>query len=160
MRDFGGTCIVKPSNSNHLVTLLLAGWLSPRRGLSLCLQAVTQLARRGHITLRVAGHMDPMSGPDRKMWDECVDRGILSAEVGFLSNEVFRAAYERSEVVRLPYDRSLNGPSGIMATAIEYGKFIVATDHGCVGYLAQTYGLGCAVSCGDRHAFKPCQRRI
>ena len=52
------------------------------------------------------------------------------------------AAISASDYIVLPYRKSFNGASGPLGEGVSFGKCIIGSDHGNLGFTINTYHLG------------------
>jgi len=126
-------------------TLLFFGLIRDYKGLDVLLEALPQIP---DAKLVVAG--DPVD-PVRKT-------GGVNWRLGFVPEaEVPRLMAEAAAVV-LPYRRL--DSSGVLATAIGYGRPVVVSDVGSLGEIVREYGAGEVVPPGDPKALAEATSRL
>lgn len=72
----------------------------------------------------------------------------------YVTNAVLVERYKNADYVMLPYTPDFNGSSGVMAMAAQYGKPVITTEHGLVGYRTKTNSIGFTYKSGDIDGLK------
>jgi glycosyltransferase involved in cell wall biosynthesis len=124
--------------------VLFFGLVRPYKGVEVLLEAWRRLENRGHGELWVVGRprmplesLRSLAGPRVRF----VPR--------FVSEQELRAVFRRADVVVLPYLSTQRlDQSGVLATALAFGKAIVLTEVGSFPEVA-AQGAACMVSPGD-----------
>jgi glycosyltransferase involved in cell wall biosynthesis len=127
-------------------TLLFFGLIRDYKGLDVLLQALPEIS---DAKLVVAG--DPVD-PVRKT-------AGVDWRLGFVPEPEVPGLMAEAAAVVLPY-RQLDS-SGVLATAIGYGRPVVVSDVGSLGEIVREYGAGEVVPPGDPHALaQACERLL
>ncbi|MET3580139.1 glycosyltransferase involved in cell wall biosynthesis [Mesorhizobium robiniae] len=125
------------------IRVLLVGLQSKRKGIedfSQLLQARPNLKERFQFVL--CGSLVAESEHLRPKLAAACKTGVLEWIDEYLPEAEIQRRYGEADYVLLPYARDFESSSGVMANAARSGKPIVATDHGCVGYRVQRFGMG------------------
>ena len=129
-------------------TLLFFGLIRASKGLDLLIRALPLVADRIHdVRLVVAG--DPIE-PVQPLQELAQELGIgnrIDWRLGFLPEDGIADVLEESTVVVLPY-RKIES-SGVLATALGYGRPVVVTDVGSLGDTVREFGAGLVAHPGD-----------
>lgn len=123
--------------------VLLVGLQSKRKGIedfTRLLQARPNLKERFQFVL--CGSLVAESEPLRPKLVAARKAGLLEWVDEYLPEAEIQRRYSETDYVLLPYARDFESSSGVMANAARSGKPIIATDHGCVGYRVQRFGMG------------------
>jgi glycosyltransferase involved in cell wall biosynthesis len=128
-------------------TLLFFGLIRDYKGLDVLVRALGEIP---DARLVVAGDpVDPVE-PVRALARELGLDERIEWRLGFVPDAELPAMLERAAVVVLPY-RQLDS-SGVLATAIGYGRPVVVTDVGALGEQVREFGAGRVVPPGDSGA--------
>ena len=128
-------------------TLLFFGLIRDYKGLDVLVRALAEVPE---ARLVVAGDpVDPVE-PARSLARELGVDGRIEWRLGFLPETEVTELMERAAAVVLPY-RQLDS-SGVLATAIGYGRPVVVSDVGSLGEQVREYGAGKVVPAGDSAA--------
>lgn len=133
------------------LSLLAVGLQSARKGLRDLIRAARRI-RSEDIPARVvlSGKVAPgetsLSPQVRALADVMITRNDYVDDA-----EILRT-YNAADVVLLPYARDFSGSSGVFAHAMAFGKPVIATDHGCVGWRVRQFGLGLVYPATDADA--------
>lgn len=73
----------------------------------------------------------------------------LSWRDTYVSEKDVRKSYKSTDFVMMPYTKGFSGSSGVMAYATAFGKPMLTTNHGCIGYRVRKFGLGMTFSSGE-----------
>jgi glycosyltransferase involved in cell wall biosynthesis len=125
-------------------TLLFFGLLREYKGLDVLVRALPDVPA---ARLVVAG--DPINpvGPVRALASELGIADRIEWRLGFLPDEEVVTLMEGSAAVVLPYRQ--HDSSGVLATAIGYGRPVVVTDVGSLGEIVREFGAGKVVPPDD-----------
>lgn len=75
--------------------------------------------------------------------------GIFDFREGYFSEEIIQNTYQQCDYVMLPYEKSFQGSSGVMGYAAAFGKPMITTAHGCIGFRVKEFDLGFSYESGD-----------
>ncbi len=127
--------------------LLVFGILRRDKGLEVAIRAM-----RGLDSCRLLIFGTPFD------WDPAEMRGFIrqqgrencvSLEVGYCDQAQMRDYFLASDVVLLPYMKSFQGQSGILARACTYGRCVIASDLPGIGETVKAHRIGIAVEPED-----------
>lgn len=136
-----GEDVADPFLSGDGVKCLLVGIQSKRKGLTEVLCALKTLGdREGMPRIFLSGRLDADTEPLRRDIESL--SGLLHWREEYVAEELIRRSYASCDYVIMPYDRSFHGSSGVLAYATAFGKPLLVTDHGCIGYRVRHFGLG------------------
>jgi glycosyltransferase involved in cell wall biosynthesis len=128
-------------------TLLFFGLIRDYKGLDVLVRALGDMPE---ARLIVAGDpVDPVE-PARSLARSLGVDERIEWRLGFVPDDEVAELMERAAAVVLPY-RELDS-SGVLATAIGYGRPVVVTDVGSLGEQVREYGAGKVVPAGDSAA--------
>ena len=129
-------------------TLLFFGLLREYKGIDVLVRALPAiLAAVPDARLVVAG--DPLD-PVRPLQDLAAELGVAGSiewRLGFVPEGAVGALFESAALVVLPY-RELDS-SGVLATALGYGRPAVVSDVGSLGTIVRDFAAGTAVPRDD-----------
>jgi glycosyltransferase involved in cell wall biosynthesis len=132
--------------------VLFFGLLRPYKGLEVLLDAWRGI---GGAELWIVGRPRMPLGPLRAAAPESV-RFVP----GYVPDQELPAYFRRAELLVLPYSRTERfDQSGVLATALAFGKAVVATDVGGLGEIAAT-GAARLVPPGDPEALRTALRAL
>ena len=138
------------------LTLLIAGVLSRRKGIHEVAQALlySSVEIRRRVILVVVGELDARDSDyvseNLKQLEE--SGGNVVADLRLVTNDQLDAYIQRSDAVLTAY-RGFKGSSGILIRAAHFGKPVISTREGLLGYFVQRHGLGQAIAVEDPKAF-------
>jgi glycosyltransferase involved in cell wall biosynthesis len=128
-------------------TLLFFGLIREYKGLDVLVRALAQMP---DARLVVAGDpVDPVA-PAQALARELGVDGRIEWRLRFVRDREVEELMAQAAVVVLPY-RELDS-SGVLATAIGYGRPVVVTDVGSLGEQVREFGAGAVVAPGDSTA--------
>lgn len=145
------------------ITLLIAGALHPRKGISITVEALalTSEATRRDLCVCMVGK--PMRGFEQYVADNIArlrEMGIRTeADLRFVTDQEMDRAMAACDVILVPY-RGFKGSSGLLIRAAHFGKPVIATDEGLLGYLVSKNGLGETVPVTDARPLAQCFERL
>jgi glycosyltransferase involved in cell wall biosynthesis len=127
------------------LTLLIAGALSPRKGIHSLVDALSKTSEATRQSLRV--HV--VGKPDSTQIDYVAknlqrlrDLGVQTVDdLRFVDDEELDHCIMRSHIVLTPYV-DFKGSSGILIRAAHFGKPVLSTERGLLGRLVLTRKLG------------------
>jgi len=117
------------------------GRQSDRKGLPDIIRAARELDQACRTRIYVSGPLEATQEKFREPLLALTPDPLVWRDE-YVGEEEIRLTYRDAHYVLLPYDRSFEGSSGVFAYAAAFGKPIIATDHGCVGYRIKRHGLG------------------
>ncbi|MGH6925414.1 MAG: polysaccharide pyruvyl transferase family protein [Propylenella sp.] len=128
--------------------VLLVGVQSERKGLRDVIRALREPSLgepepRFFLSGRLEQPMEPLRPQIKAL------RERLAWRDDYVSEAAIRKSYAAADYVMMPYQRGFSGSSGVMAYATAFGKPIVSTDHGCIGYRVRRFGLGRTYKSGN-----------
>jgi glycosyltransferase involved in cell wall biosynthesis len=128
-------------------TLLFFGLLREYKGVDVLVRALADIA---DARLVVAGDpIDPVE-PVLALASELGVAERIEWRLGFLPDEEVETLMEDAAAVVLPYRK--HDSSGVLATAIGYGRPVVVTDVGSLGEIVREFGAGKVVPLDDAAA--------
>ena len=132
-------------------TLLFFGLLRQYKGVDVLLRAFARIAAEvPNARLRIAGDpVDPI-GPLRQLAETLGIAPRVEWRLGFLPDEAIAPLMRDATLVALPYRRI--DSSGVLATALGFGRPAVVSDLGGVGDTVREFGAGLAVPPDDEAA--------
>ena len=133
------------------IALLMVGVQSARKGLRDIIRAARDIRQQdlpAHFVLsgRIAKGEEVLGPQVRSL------AGVLSARHDYVDDAEILRTYNAADVVLLPYERAFSGSSGVFAHAMAFGKPVISTDHGCVGWRVKQFGLGLTYPSNDAAA--------
>ena len=128
-------------------TLLFFGLIRDYKGLDVLVRALADVP---DATLVVAGDPVDSVGPARALAGELGLDDRIEWRLGYLPNGEVRGLMEGAAAVVLPYRRL--DSSGVLATAIGYGRPVVVTDVGSLGEQVREFEAGRIVPVNDAFA--------
>jgi glycosyltransferase involved in cell wall biosynthesis len=141
------------------LTLLIAGVLSARKGIREVVQALLYSPEeiRRRVILVVVGEVDKRDADyvseNLRQLEE--GGGNVVDDLRLVTDDELDAYIERSDAVLTAY-RGFKGSSGILIRAAHFGRPVISTDEGLLGYFVQRHGLGKAIDVGDTKALADC----
>jgi glycosyltransferase involved in cell wall biosynthesis len=122
-------------------TILLVGLQSKRKGLADVVRLLETGALKREVHFRLVGRLAPDTERLRPRLHRLSPSAFSWVE-DFLPEADIQREYAAAQFVALPYTRSFDCSSSILAMASGHGKPVVATDHGVIGFRVQKHGLG------------------
>ncbi len=123
--------------------LLFFGILRRDKGLEVAIRAM-----RGLDSCRLLISGTPFDWDPTEMRDFIRQQGCencVSLEVGYCDEAQMRDYFLASDVVLVPYMRSFQGQSGILARACTYGRCVISSDLPGIGETVKAHRIGIAV---------------
>ncbi len=123
--------------------LLFFGILRRDKGLEVVIRAM-----RGLDSCRLLIFGTPFDWDPTEMRDFIRQQGCencVSLEVGYCDQAQMRDYFLASDVVLVPYMKSFQGQSGILARACAYGRCVISSDLPGIGETVRTHRIGIAV---------------
>ena len=121
--------------------LLFFGLIRARKGLEVLIRALPQIVE-AVPTARLVVAGDPVD-PVRPLRELAAELGVASKidwRLAFLPAEEISGLLGRASVVVLPYRRGVS--SGVLATALGYGRPVVVSDVGALGDIVRHFEAG------------------
>ncbi len=155
----GGT--VRPLGSTDAVeqrplNMLIAGALAPRKGIHWTVDALSKCHHvvRRNLCLFLIGKPEPgQSDYVTANIERLKSLGVsVTAELRFVGDSELDEYISRSHLVLTPYT-GFTGSSGIIIQAAHFGKPVLSTNDGLLGYLVRKHQLGEAVKVTDSEVF-------
>lgn len=131
-----------PPPPGQIPTVLAVGLQTARKGLVDLVELLERnpsLAVHVHLVGRLASDTESLRdrlkalSPRQFSWSE-----------GFWPERVVQQHYAAADFVILPYARSFDCSSAVLAMACGHGKPVIVTDHGVIGHRVRQHGLGAA----------------
>jgi glycosyltransferase involved in cell wall biosynthesis len=145
------SAFIDERRSDGRLALLAVGLQSSRKGLRDLIRAARVIEeRRLPVRIYVSGKV----ADGEEELARQVEKLPLSmrSRATYVSDDEILRTYNSSDAVLLPYARDFSGSSGVFAHAMAFGKPVIATDHGCVGWRTQHFGVGLTYAAGDSAA--------
>ncbi len=134
-------------NTTDKINILIVGLQSDRKGFHEIINLLAKYENRlDNISFTFAGRLSEDTEKFRKA---ITQSEMLNWEEGFFPEEIIRKIYSSCDYVILPYSTAFNSSSGIMAYATAFGKPLITTEHGCVGFRIDYYKMGYTYKYGD-----------
>ncbi len=129
-------------------SFLAVGLQSARKGLRDIIRAA-RIVREQQLPLRVllSGRVAP--GEENLSPQVATLSEVIAVRAEYVSDEEILATYQNCDAVLLPYAADFSGSSGVFAHAMAFGKPVIATDHGCVGWRVRQFGVGLTYKAND-----------
>ncbi len=133
------------------VRVVALGRQSDRKGLPDIIRAARELDQAGKIRLYVSGSLESGQEKLTSPLKELTPRPIVWRD-SYVSEAEIRRTYRDAHYVIMPYARSFEGSSGVFSYAAAFKKPVIATEHGCIGYRINEFGLGYVYESGNAAA--------
>lgn len=133
--DFQKAIINKlPTYTTSNINILIVGTQTKRKGFSEILKYLEDTPKN-KIKFYLKGRLEK---------DFLLQKSYpnLSIEEKFFSEEELRVNFYSTDYVILPYSKEFYASSGVLAYATTYGKPIISTNHGLIGYRVNHFLLG------------------
>lgn len=132
------------------IRVVALGRQSDRKGLPDVIRAARTLTPgSSKARLYVSGSLEPEQERYKTPLMELTPDPILWRN-DYVTEDEIRLTYRDCDYVLLPYDKTFEGSSGVFSHAAAFGKPIISTDHGCIGYRVKKHKLGFTYPAG-RH---------
>jgi glycosyltransferase involved in cell wall biosynthesis len=136
--------------------LVIAGALHPRKGIHLTVDALAKSKETTLRSIRMVFVGRPEEGATAYAMENIARLEAMGVEVEselrFISDAELDAKIAGASVVLTPYV-GFKGSSGILIHAAHWGRPVISTSDGLLGYLVPHHGLGAAIDVGDAAAF-------
>jgi glycosyltransferase involved in cell wall biosynthesis len=127
--------------SEPYIKVLIVGLQSKRKGINEIFELLKLHGNElTNVKFLLAGRFDKET--DFLIKNIAKYNGQLEYHEGFFSEIKIKEFYENTDYVILPYEKSFSGSSGVLAYSTAFGKPVVATSHGCVGYRTTSSNIG------------------
>jgi len=77
---------------------------------------------------------------------------VIRRRTQYVNDTEMLSTYNSCDFVLLPYARDFSGSSGVFAHAMAFGKPVISTSHGRIGWRVRHYDLGWTYETGDDQA--------
>ena len=135
-----GILSLKKNHYGSPIRILMAGCHEERKGTYWALCCIAETRLKVPISLHIIGEIR-----DQRILgaiEACKTRGIqLEVESGFVSNDVYKNAFKKADIILLPY-RDFGGSSGVLVEAAQYQRPVLATDFGSIGRIVKQCNCG------------------
>lgn len=128
--------------------LLAVGLQSARKGLRDLIRAARTL-KSDSLPARIVLSGEIAKGEEQLNAQVAKLAPTMVARSAYVDDAEILRTYNAADVVLLPYARDFSGSSGVFAHAMAFGKPVIATDHGCVGWRVKRFGLGLVYPADD-----------
>jgi glycosyltransferase involved in cell wall biosynthesis len=148
-----------PQRQTVLPTVLVIGLQTERKGLI----DIVELIERNPTSLPVQFHFVGRLAKDTEYLRnrlKALPPRFFSWSEGFWPEQVVQNHYAAADFVILPYSRSFDCSSAVLAMACGHGKPVVVTEHGVIGYRVRRHKLGQAYSSRNISALLESLRRL
>lgn len=131
------------------IRVVALGRQSDRKGLPDVIRAARALPQKPGVRLYVSGPLEADQQRYKAPLTELTPDPIVWRD-DYVAEEEIRLTYRDADYVLLPYDKSFEGSSGVFSHAAAFGKPIISTDHGCIGYRIKRHKLGFVYPSGQQ----------
>ena len=138
------------------LNLLIAGALAPRKGIHWAADALLKCSENSRCNVRLflvgkpeAGFSDYVANNIERLKASGV---LVSGELRFVSDSELDDYISRAHLVLTPYV-GFTGSSGIIIRAAHFGKPVLSSNDGLLGYLVEKHNLGEAIDVTDIEIF-------
>jgi glycosyltransferase involved in cell wall biosynthesis/polysaccharide pyruvyl transferase WcaK-like protein len=129
-------------------SLLAVGLQSSRKGLRDIIRAARVIAQeRLPARILLSGQVAP--GEEELTPQVQALSGVVATRNAYVSDDEILRTYNSCDIVLLPYAKDFSGSSGVFAHAMAFGKPVIGTDHGCVGWRIKQFGVGLSYPSND-----------
>lgn len=118
--------------------ILIVGLQSRRKGMDQLIKLL-RYKKSDTVEFVLVGRLTDETEKYRKFIEK--SNAIIWHE-GFFSEEEIQKYYAKADYVFLPYSPDFTSSSGVLAYATAFGKPVIATHHGLIGYKVKQYRLG------------------
>jgi len=141
---FFGFDFSKEQNLEKPYTFFYGGAISKRKGFNKLIEAFYQFSLKSDkkFLLKIVGTVNQMDDDVFLKYNSLVDKSKLIHINERLNDYEFDKEIYMSDCVIIPYLKSFNSNSGILAKAIYYNKQIIASNHGYIGSFLKKYNIG------------------
>jgi glycosyltransferase involved in cell wall biosynthesis len=139
--------------------LLLVGIQSRRKGLVDVVKAVRHSEfPRGRIKIVVYGRLDDEVESLRGQLLGL--SGQIEWHEGYFEESVIQEQYALADYVVLPYAPDYQGSSGVFAFSLAYGRPVLASSHGCIGFRARKFRVGKTYTARNTESFVDALKKL
>lgn len=130
-----------PAASYHEpIKVMIVGLQTNRKGFDEIIKLLNQYETHLlSISLHFVGRL---SDDTEQFRSQLTNSSIVKWDEGYFSEEDIRNYYYQCDYILMPYSTSFHGSSGVMAYAAAFGKPMITTSHGCIGYRNKKYKMG------------------
>lgn len=127
------------SNNKGTTKVLLVGLQNRRKGLDQLVKYLTKYTHTNQIDFTLVGRLTDETETYR---DFLLSSPHITWHEGYYPEEEIQQFYAHTDYVFLPYTPDFTASSGVLAYATCFGKPIISTEHGLIGYKTISYQMG------------------
>lgn len=139
----------QPDSDSGCTNFTLFGVLAERKGIFRVIRAFESLPPelKQKCRLSLIGRSEPAQKDNIHQAVDALQKTGLSVQIDdrFVAQSEVRDIYARADVMLLLYEGALVQPSGVLVQSAAFGRPVLATDAGWVGYTVGKHRLGVAV---------------
>ena len=121
------------------IKVLIVGLQNRRKGLDQLVKYLEKYGNENSVEFRFVGKLTEET---EKYRDFLKTSSYIKWEEGYFPEVEIQRYYSQTDYVFLPYTPDFTASSGVLAYATAFGKPVIATDHGLIGYKTAHYHLG------------------
>jgi hypothetical protein len=145
------SAFINTSRAQGCLALLAVGLQSSRKGLrDLIVAARVIEQRRLPVRIFVSGKL--AEGEHELAQQVMALTTAMCSRIEYVDDAEILRTYNACDAVLLPYASDFSGSSGVFAHAMAFGKPVIATEHGCVGWRTREFGVGLTYPAGNAGA--------
>jgi glycosyltransferase involved in cell wall biosynthesis len=142
---------INTSRAEGCLSLLAVGLQSSRKGLRDLILAAREIeTRQLPVRIFVSGKL--ADGEHELAQQVMALTTAMGSRIAYVDDAEILRTYNACDAVLLPYAIDFSGSSGVFAHAMAFGKPVIATEHGCVGWRTREFGVGLTYPAGDAGA--------
>ena len=145
------SAFVDTRHEDGCLSLLAVGLQSSRKGLRDLIR-VARLIEQEALPVRIFVSGKLADGEHELAQQVKTLKTVMRSRVEYVDDAEILRTYNACDAVLLPYARDFSGSSGVFAHAMAFGKPVIATEHGCVGWRTHSFGVGLTYPAGDADA--------